>query len=413
MSYCKIIGGKASNIALVLMEIMGAGAFSLRKMKGEIEMTTQNSTKVGPFRYDIVGSFLRTTGLKDALAQKRNGELSATEFLKIQHAEIKKLVAAEVKHGLADVTDGEFSRSWWHLDFLWGLGGVAHYDYQKSYKFKGAKTRTDNAELDGRVAYNPEHPFFAAFSYLKSITPAGIVPKQTIPSPTMLFRDNRSDNWPKYYQQRTDYLHDLAKAYHLTIQHFYDLGARYLQIDDTTWAFLISKLNETKDQPVEQQKYVTLAQESVAVINEMLTGLPADLTVTTHICRGNFRSTFLFAGGYQAVAPYLAQLNYDGFFLEYDSERSGDFAPLKTIFNNRTEKRIVLGLLTSKEGELEDPAEIRQRLLEASQFVPLENLALSTQCGFASTEEGNLLTDEQQWSKIELVKKIAQQVWQD
>ncbi|MFT8726367.1 MAG: vitamin B12 independent methionine synthase [Liquorilactobacillus ghanensis] len=376
-------------------------------------MTAQNQTKVGPFRYDIVGSFLRTPALKVALTKQRSGELSANEFLQVRQAEIKKLVAAEVEHGLADVTDGEFSRSWWHLDFLWGLNGVEHYDYQKSYKFKGAKTRTDNAELNGRVAYNPDHPFFAAFNYLKSVTPSGIVPKQTIPSPTMLFRDNRSDNWPKFYQQRTDYLHDLAQAYHLTIQHFYDLGARYVQIDDTTWAFLISKLNETKDSPAEQKKYVTLAQEAVSVINEMLTGLPADLTVTTHICRGNFRSTFLFAGGYQAVAKYLAQLNYDGFFLEYDNERSGDFAPLKTIFNNRLEKRIILGLITSKAGKLEDPAEISERLHEASKFVPLANLGLSTQCGFASTEEGNLLTEEQEWAKIELVKKIAQQVWHD
>lgn len=374
-------------------------------------MTAQNEAKIGPFRYDIVGSFLRTPALKTALAQQRAQKISQQEFLALRQTEIKNLVTKEVKHGLQDVTDGEFSRSWWHLDFLWGLKGVAHYDYQQSYKFKGAKTRTDNAKLCGKVAYNPDHPFFAAFEYLKAITPAGIVPKQTIPSPTMLFRDNRSDNWSKFYDQREDYLHDLATAYHQTIQHFYELGARYVQIDDTTWAFLISKLNETQDRPAEHAKYETLAKEAVSVINELLIGLPSDLTVTTHICRGNFRSTFLFAGGYGAVAKYLAQLNYDGFFLEYDNERSGDFAPLKTIFNHRLEKRIVLGLITSKDGQLEDKNEVIARIKEASEYVPLENLAVSTQCGFASTEEGNTLTEDQQWAKIELVKEIATEVW--
>lgn len=375
-------------------------------------MTTQNLNKIGPFRHDIVGSFLRTPKLKEALTQTRAGKLTEDEFSEIRKQEITKLVEKEVEHGLKDVTDGEFSRSWWHLDFLWGLNGIKKFDYKHSYDFKGADTRTDNAELNGRVSFNPNHPFFEAFTELKEITPEGITPKQTIPSPSMLFRDNRSDNWPKYYNQRIDYLHDLASAYHETIVHFYDLGARYVQIDDTTWAFLISKLDETKNDAIAHQKYEELAKESVIVINEMLTGLPEDLTVTTHICRGNFKSTFLFAGGYQAVAKYLAQLNYDGFFLEYDNERSGDFAPLKTIFNNRLDKTIVLGLITSKDGKLEDEAEIATRIKEASKYVPLENLALSTQCGFASTEEGNALTQEQQWAKIELVKRIAESVWE-
>lgn len=368
-------------------------------------------TKIGPFKYDIVGSFLRAPELKDAIAKHRAGELTDDQFAEIQHAEVEKLVATEAQHGLKAVTDDEFSRSWWNLDFLWGLKGVKKYDYHASYKFQGAKTRTDNAELIGKVAYNPDHPFFAAFEYLQSVTPAGVVPKQTIPSPTMLFRDNRSDNWPKFYDNREAYLHDLASAYHQTILHFYELGARYVQIDDTTWAFLISKLNETKDQPEEHAKYETLAQEAVEVINELLENLPADLTVTTHVCRGNFKSTFLFSGGYEAVAKYLGQLNYDGFFLEYDNDRDGDFAPLATIFNGRSDKTIVLGLVTSKDGQLEDENAVVARINEATQYVPLENLALSTQCGFASTEEGNVLTPEQQWAKIDLVRSVATKVW--
>lgn len=372
-------------------------------------MTTK--TKAQPNRYDIVGSFLRTPELKDATAKFRSGELNQGEFKVIRQEQTQQLVEKEVAHGLKDVTDGEFNRSWWHLDFLWGLNGVDKYDYKESYKFEGAHTRTDNAELTGKVSFNPDHPFFETFEYLQSITPDGVTPKQTIPSPTMLFRDNRSDNWPNFYDTREAYLDDLAKAYHLTILHFYELGARYVQIDDTTWAFLISKLNETKDDQTEHAKYVKLAEEGVQVINSAIADLPEDLTVTTHICRGNFKSTFLFSGGYEAVAQYLGQLNYDEFFLEYDNNRAGDLSPIKTIWNNRPNTIIVLGLITSKDGQLEDRKQVIHRVNEATEFVPLENLAISTQCGFASTEEGNAITEADQWAKIDLVKSIADEIW--
>lgn len=364
-----------------------------------------------PYRYDIVGSFLRPAALKEARAQFKAGEIDQAALTKAEDEAITDLVKKEKQVGLHAVTDGEFRRSWWHLDFLWGLKGVAKYDYQKSYKFHGAKTRTDNAELAGRVQYNPDHPFFKAFEFTKSLAGPEAVAKQTIPSPTMLFRDNRSDNWPEFYDQRADYLSDLATAYHQTIQHFYDLGCRYLQIDDTTWAFLISKLNATADDPAEHAKYTRLAEDAVTVINGALKGLPADLTVTTHICRGNFKSTFLFSGGYGPVAKYLAQLNYDGFFLEYDSDRAGDFSPLATIWNQRKDVRIVLGLVTSKNGKLEDKDQVIKRIHEAAEHVPLANLCLSPQCGFASTEEGNILTEDQEWAKLKLIKEIADEVW--
>lgn len=372
-------------------------------------MTVSNKIKVN--RYDIVGSFLRTPKLKAANEQLHTGKINEDEFKVIRQEQTKKLVLKEVAHGLKAVTDGEFNRSWWHLDFLWGLKGVTRYDYQKSYKFEGAETRTDNAKLTGKIQFNPDHPFFETFKYLKSITPDGIIPKQTIPSPTMLFRDNRSDNWSLFYATREDYLVDLAKAYQQTILRFYELGARYVQIDDTTWAFLISKLNENNDDPIEHAKYVTLANEGVQVINDAIKDLPKDLTVTTHICRGNFKSTFLFSGGYAAVAEYLGQLNYDEFFLEFDNDRAGDFSPIQTIWNNRVNTIIVLGLITSKNGQLEDYHQVIDRIKEATKYVPLENLALSTQCGFASTEEGNTLTEVDQWNKIDLVKEIADEVW--
>lgn len=365
-----------------------------------------------PYRYDVVGSLLRPAVLKDARAQFAAGKIDAEQFQTVQRAETKRVVDQQVALGLKAVTDGEFNRSWWHLDFLWGLTGVGHYDYHQSYKFHGSQTRTDNANLIGKVAFNPEHPFFTSFQYLQSLVPAGVTVKQTIPSPTMLFRDNRSDNWATYYETWSDYLDDLAQAYHDTIQHFYDLGCRYIQLDDTTWAFLISKLNETATDAAAHQKYVTLATDAVRVINQLLLGLPDDLTVTTHICRGNFKSTYLFSGGYDDVADYLGQLHYDGLFLEYDSDRAGDFTPLRKIWHGDPDKRLVLGLITSKFAELEDPAVIKARIQAAAQQVPLANLALSTQCGFASTEEGNTLTEDQQWAKLKLVKQIATDVWE-
>ncbi|MEQ6218641.1 vitamin B12 independent methionine synthase [Levilactobacillus brevis] len=365
-----------------------------------------------PYRYDVVGSLLRPAVLKDARAQFAAGKIDAEQLQTVQRAETKRVVDQQVALGLKAVTDGEFNRSWWHLDFLWGLTGVGHHDYHQSYKFHGSQTRTDNADLIGKVAFNPEHPFFTSFQYLQSLVPAGVTVKQTIPSPTMLFRDNRSDNWATYYETWSDYLDDLAQAYHDTIQHFYDLGCRYIQLDDTTWAFLISKLNETATDAAAHQKYVTLATDAVRVINQLLAGLPDDLTVTTHICRGNFKSTYLFSGGYDDVADYLGQLHYDGLFLEYDSDRAGDFTPLRKIWHGDPDKRLVLGLITSKFAELEDPAVIKARIQAAAQQVPLANLALSTQCGFASTEEGNTLTEEQQWAKLKLVKQIATDVWE-
>jgi len=373
---------------------------------------TTTTLKAFPYRYDVVGSLLRPANLKDARAKFAAGEITADELKTVQRTETKRVVAEQVNLGLKAVTDGEFNRSWWHLDFLWGLTGVGHYDYQQSYIFHGSKTRTDNADLVGKIAFNPDHPFFESFTYLQSLVPDGVVVKQTIPSPTMLFRDNRSDNWHQFYETWDAYLDDLAKAYHETILHFYDLGCRYLQLDDTTWAFLISKLNETADDATAHQKYVGLAEDAVHVINSLLAGLPDDLTVTTHICRGNFKSTYLFSGGYDDVADYLGALHYDGLFLEYDSDRAGSFAPLKKIWNGDAGKRLVLGLITSKFPDLEDEAVVKARIADAAKQVPLANLALSTQCGFASTEEGNQLTEDQQWAKLKLVKRISDSVWE-
>lgn len=370
-------------------------------------MTTTETKKLN-YHFDQVGSYLRSENLKKAREQYAQGEISHDDLLKVQHDEIKNLVDEQVKVGLSAVTDGEFNRSWWHLDFLGQLGGFEFYDQNDSYKFHGQKTRSTNVRLNGKVHANLDHPFFKDFEYLKSVTPEGVEPKQTIPSPSLIInRDHRSDLWSKYYDSWSDFLDDLAQAYHDTLQKFYDLGARYVQIDDTTWAYLIAQLNGHADNPEERAKFEKTAADDVYVINKALAGLPEDLKLATHICRGNFKSTYLFEGGYEPIAKYLGQLNYDAFFLEYDNDRSGGFEPLKEIYNNRQNVEIVLGLLTSKSADLEDVDEVVARIDEAANYVPKSNLALSTQCGFSSTEEGNILTIPDQWKKLALIKHIA------
>ncbi|QEA58841.1 vitamin B12 independent methionine synthase [Leuconostoc koreense] len=370
-------------------------------------MTTTKTKKLN-YHFDQVGSYLRPESLKEAREQYAQGTISRDDLLKVQHDEIKNLVDKQVKVGLLAVTDGEFNRSWWHLDFLGQLGGFEFYDQNDSYKFHGQKTRSTNVRLNGKVHANLDHPFFKDFEYLKSVTPAGVEPKQTIPSPSLIInRDHRSDLWSKYYDSWSEFLDDLAQAYHDTLQKFYDLGARYVQIDDTTWAYLIAQLNAHSDNPEERANFEQTAVDNVYVINKALAGLPEDLKLATHICRGNFKSTYLFEGGYEPIAKYLGQLDYDAFFLEYDNDRSGGFEPLKEIYNNRQNVEIVLGLLTSKSADLEDVDEVVARINEAANYVPKSNLALSTQCGFSSTEEGNILTIPDQWKKLALIKHIA------
>ncbi|MFX3616815.1 MAG: vitamin B12 independent methionine synthase [Sporolactobacillus sp.] len=371
---------------------------------------TATLTKQGPFKFDQVGSLLRPAALKTAREQFAAGLIERSVLTEVENQAIRQIADRQVALGLKAVTDGEFRRSWWHLDFLAGLSGVETYSQNNSYKFKGAKTRDTNVRFSGKVGYNPDHPFFSAFSYLNSIVPEGILAKQTIPSPTLFFRDHRSDEAVKFYNSHADYLADLATAYHKTIQRFYDLGCRYLQLDDTTWAFLIDRIIGAQNEE-EKAQYEKTAQDSVAVINAALEGRPQDLTVTTHICRGNFRSTFLFSGGYGPVAKYLAQLHVDGYFLEYDNDRSGDFSPLADLFTEGSDKKVVLGLVTSKFPELESEQSLQKRINEATRYVPLENLCLSTQCGFASTEEGNKLTEDDQWAKLKLVIDTAKKIW--
>ncbi|KUO97121.1 5-methyltetrahydropteroyltriglutamate--homocysteine S-methyltransferase [Ferroacidibacillus organovorans] len=358
-----------------------------------------------PFRADQVGSLLRPERLKQARAMKAAGAISADQLRQIEDEEIKRIIAIQKEIGLQSVTDGEFRRAWWHFDFLEGLDGVEPFAADHGIQFHQVQTGSRGIRVTGKLGFT-HHPMLEHFAFLKSLT-GDATAKMTIPSPSMLhFRGTIAH---PAYDDTALFFHDLAQAYKQAIRAFYDAGCRYLQLDDTSWAYFCSTeqvaMLRAKGQDPEQLKRL-YAQ----TINEAVADRPDDLTITMHICRGNFRSTWIASGGYEPVAEMLfGGLDIDGFFLEYDSERAGGFEPLR--FVKRPDLRIVLGLVTSKFGELEDPDTIKRRIDEAARYVPMNQLCLSPQCGFASTEEGNLLSEEQQWSKLRHVVKIAEDVW--
>ncbi|MCH6264606.1 5-methyltetrahydropteroyltriglutamate--homocysteine S-methyltransferase [Neobacillus citreus] len=364
-----------------------------------------------PFKADHVGSFLRTEPVKEARKAFANGEIDADALKAVEDQEIEKLVQNQIEAGLKSVTDGEFRRSWWHLDFLAGLEGVAFFENEYISNFKGAQTRNNAIKVVGKVDFN-DHYMLEHFKFLKQAVEkygdGSQVAKFSIPSPNMLFTRIQGD---EYYNGNSEQLYkDTVAAYQKAIQAFYDAGCRYLQLDDTSWIDFVSE--ERINAVVEKVGLDVheIIKTRVSAINETIADKPEDLIITMHICRGNFRSTYITSGGYDQISDAIfAELNVDGLFLEYDDQRSGDFEPLKGF--KRPNLTVVLGLFTSKFPELEDPESIKARIKEASQFIPLENLAVSPQCGFASTEEGNILTEEEQWNKIKHVVNIAKDVW--
>ncbi|GAA4194456.1 cobalamin-independent methionine synthase II family protein [Gryllotalpicola kribbensis] len=363
-----------------------------------------------PFRSDIVGSFLRPESVKRARADHEAGLLDDAQLRVVENTAIVELIARQREAGLRAVTDGEFRRAWWHYDFYDGLDGVAVVDSDHGIQFTGANTKNKVLRVTDRIGFSAEHPFLQHFAYLRENAPAGLLPKMTIPSPTVLhFRLDADAVTTGAYADHEAAFDDLAAAYRDAIAAFYAAGCRYLQFDDTAWAYLCSA-TELEKAAARGIRTEGLAERYAALINASLAGKPDDMVVTTHVCRGNFRSTWISSGGYEPVAEQLlGNTAFDGYFLEYDSERAGGFEPLR--FLPRGDKTVVLGLITSKSGELEDRAAIARRIEEAAAFAPLEQLALSPQCGFASTEEGNVLTEEQQWAKVREVVAIADDVW--
>ena len=365
-----------------------------------------------PFRLDHVGSFLRPERLKEARAKFNAGEITAEELERVENEEIIALIEKEKELGLKSVTDGEFRRAFWHLDFLENLDGVELVEVDHfSVQFKDKDVKPKTLRIVGKVDFSEDHPFVKHFKFLKEH--AGDTPvKLTIPSPSMLhlITQVREKNYvpiERYKDNEALFYDDVVAAYRKALQYFYDLGCRNIQLDDTSWGEFCAldkrEAYEARGFDLEQ-----IARDYVDVLNRVIEWKPEDLVVNMHICRGNFRSTWFSSGGYEPVAKTLfGHCRVDGFFLEYDSDRAGDFTPLRYIKN----QKVVLGLITSKSGDLEDKDEVIARIKEASQYVPLEQLCLSPQCGFSSTEEGNILTIEAQWDKLKLIDEIVREVW--
>ena len=377
-------------------------------------MATLTATKL---HYDIVGSFLRPDSVKEARVNFAANKISQEQLTAVEDEAIRDLVAKEIDAGLKVVTDGEFRRSYWHLDTFWGFSGIEHTYAEHGYLFHDEETRNDSAQVVGKIAFNPEHHDLKAFNFLNELVKdqLGVTARQSIPSPAQFYAElaRGAENeaaLQKYYPNQEKLVQDIGNAYHDLILALYDAGCRDVKIDDCTWGMVVDgdfwqeMTNGEFNRDALQDLYLTLN-------NAAITDLPSDLRISTHICRGNYHSTWAAKGGYAPVAGHLfAQEKVDAFYLEFDDERSGDFAPLAEV---PAGTQVVLGLVTSKRPELETKETLLHRIDEATQYVPLENLSLSTQCGFASTEEGNQLTEQQQWDKIRLVVDTAQEVWGD
>ena len=365
---------------------------------------------VPPFRADHVGSFLRPESVRKARLEAQHGLISPEELRAVEDDAIRALVKKEKECGLRAVTDGEFRRSWWHYDFFAGLEGIEKVAAEKPLAFHGVQPRAEKVVLTGRVDFTGRHPHLRDFAFLLA-NAGGAVPKMCIPSPAILHlvlavRDVHF-RLPSFYADEDDFMESLTAAYRKAIRAFYEEGCRYLQLDDTSWGTLCSPEERSR---LEQRGIDpdSLTRSYVAMINEAVRDRPADMTITMHICRGNFRSTWMTSGGYEPVAGELfGKARLSGFFLEYDTKRAGDFTPLRFI----RDQQVVLGLVSSNTGKLESREELKKRIAEAAEFVPLNQLCLSPQCGFSSTEEGNILTEEEQWNKIRLVAETASEVW--
>ena len=363
-----------------------------------------------PFRYDFVGSFLRPQALKDAKAAYNDGKITKEELDRVTDEEITKVVAKQKKLGFHAITDGEFRRTYWHLDFMWGFEGVTH-QAGGGVQFNAEMAALDDTWLVGKVKAKP-HPFVEYFKFLKQFEDENTVAKYTIPAPAQMFQQMivpmNIQSTRKIYATNEELIHDIGVAYQDVIRQFYAPGRRQLPLDDCTGGAIVGD--------AAKQRYQALGidldevkQQLLDVNNLALEGRPEDMVITSHICRGNYHSTFFASGAYDSVADYVfAQENVDALFLEYDDERSGGFTPLAKV---SPDKKVVLGLITTKSPVLEDKEAVIARIHKAAKYVPLDRLCLSPQCGFASCEIGNKLTEEEQWAKLALVREIAEEVW--
>ena len=360
-----------------------------------------------PFRADHVGSLLRPAALKEARAKRAKGEISAEALRQIEDRAIEQVIRKQEEVGLKLATDGEFRRSWWHFDFYKGLEGVEMFDTGRGIVFAGVETKAEAIRIVGKVGFSG-HQHLEHFKFLKAH--CNVTPKMCIPAPsTFHFRQGRAMVSKEAYPDYDEFFADIAATWRKAIRAFYDAGCRYLQLDDTAWA-MICDPKEREGSKARGDDPDTLPAIYARVTNAALAAKPADMAITMHSCRGNFRSTWIAQGGYEFVAEHLlGNTNFDGYFLEYDSERAGGFEPMR--FFPKGNKQLVLGLVTSKSGRLEPRDEIKRRIEEATKYVAPDQLCLSPQCGFASTEEGNVLAEDEQWAKLRMIVEIADDVW--
>lgn len=364
-----------------------------------------------PFRYDYVGSFLRPEELISMRKDFEDGKITAEELKAAEDRCIADLVTKQKAAGYHVITDGEFRRKSWHLDFMWGLNGVERIELDHGYFFHGMETYHTSVEVTGKIT-GESHPFVDHYKFLRQFEDENTVAKQTIPAPAQmlseLFRADNAEKTRGVYPDYEQLVQDIAAAYRTVIRELYEAGCRNIQLDDCTWGMVVDseywkkKLGAGADIEEEARKYLRIN-------NLAIEGKPEDLVINTHVCRGNYQSTYAASGPYDKIAPILfSDENAETFYLEYDDERSGGFEPLKYVTGN---KKVVLGLITTKSPVLEKKEEVIARIHEAEKYIPLDRLYLSPQCGFSSNEIGNKLTEEEQWAKLALVRQIAEEVW--
>ena len=360
-----------------------------------------------PFRADHVGSLLRPAAIKVAREQLSKGQISQAELKSIEDREIARVIKKQEEIGLQAITDGEFRRSWWHLDFLWGLDGVEKHVMESGVKFAAVNTRNEGIKVTGKLGMAGPHRMVEHFKYVKDHTTR--TPKITIPAPSAIYgRPIATPIDKSVYPSLDQFFHDLGKAYKKVVRGFADAGCRNLQLDEVFIAMLCdpkyrAQMTARGDNP---EKLAVLYGD---LINTAMSDVPADMTITMHLCRGNYRSTFMGAGSYDAVQEILFnKINVHGYFMEYDDERSGGFEPLRMLPKG---KQVVLGIVTTKNGKLESKDELKRRIDAAAKFTSLDQLCISGQCGFASTEEGNTLTEDEQWAKLARIVEVANEVW--
>ena len=363
--------------------------------------------EVPPFRADHVGSLLRPAALKQARMRQALGKISKEELRAAEDTAILTVIAKQAAVGLLSATDGEFRRALWHFDFLERLDGVESFRTDHGIRFQGGlETEAKGLRVNGRVGFSV-HPMLEHFRFLAKHS--HVTPKMTIPSPSVLhFRGGRRAVSQDVYPDMQEFYHDLGLAYARAVDAFRNSGCRYLQLDETNLAYLCDS-EQRQNLAARGDDPDRLPEIYARMLNTAIESRPADMVVSMHLCRGNFRSSWIAQGGYEPIAELLFNgIGVNGYFMEFDTERAGGFEPLRFVPKGKT---VVLGLVTSKSGQLESKDEIKRRIDEASKYVELDQLGLSPQCGFASTEEGNVLSEDEQWAKLERIVEVAGEVW--